>query len=114
MKKIGIVLCLVLAVAIGAVIANDTAAMNSKAEHHKMMGKSHKLTVEVVSVDPAAKTMTIKDENGADKTVPVMGDAVAHLKHLKAGDKVEVMCKDNEKGEHMGISHIMMPKGAKM
>ncbi|HET6373647.1 MAG TPA: hypothetical protein VFG76_10090, partial [Candidatus Polarisedimenticolia bacterium] len=32
---------------------------------------THEVKAEVVSFDVAAKTLTIKDEKGADKTVPV-------------------------------------------
>ena len=108
MKRIGIVICVVLAMAMGTLLAGGNAPAPAAGMHTKMMGKTHKLTVEIVSVDVAAKTMTIKDETGADKTVPVMGAALAHLKNYKAGEKVTVTCQDNEKGEHQGITHIMM------
>jgi hypothetical protein len=42
--------------------------------------------------------------------MPVEGAAVAHLKALKAGEKVKLTCRDNEKGEHQAITHITVEK----
>lgn len=69
-------------------------------------GKSHDMTVEVVSVDAKAKTITVKDEKGENHTAPLMGAAVSESKSVKAGDKVVVTCKDNEKGDHEGVTAI--------
>ena|SRR5437867_10471960 len=74
--------------------------------------KSHDLTVEVVSADATAKTLTIKDDKGENKTVPVEGKAVDKLKHLKGGEKVTVTCEDDDKGEHKGIIAIKPVKTA--
>ena len=68
------------------------------------------LEAEVVSADATAKTLTIKGD--PNKTVPVEGAAVAHLSHLKAGEKVKLTCRDNDKGEHQAITHIAMEKPA--
>ena len=77
-------------------------------------GKTHGLKGEVVSVDLEGKKLTFKDDKGQEQTAPVMGKALETLKNLKAGDKVELTCTDNEKGEHEGISAIKMAKeGAK-
>jgi hypothetical protein len=73
--------------------------------------KQHEVTVTVVSMDATAKTITFKDDKGMDKTAPVLEGAVASLKSLKPGDKVVLVCEDNDKGEHQGISAI---KPAKM
>ena len=62
-------------------------------------------------MDATAKTITFKDDKGMDKTAPVLEGAVASLKSLKPGDKVVLVCEDNDKGEHQGISAI---KPAKM
>lgn len=72
----------------------------------KAAGKTHQMTVEVVSVDMKAKTITIKDDKGETKTAPVMGKAVSELGTVKAGDMVMLTCKDNAKGEHQGIVAI--------
>src|SRR5881397_1141743 len=104
MKRIALLLC-------GALLASLALAGGAEHEkmHEKMMGKSHKVTAEVVSMDAANKTITIKTDEG-EKTVPVMGKAVAELKNLKAGQKIVLTCKDNEKGEHTGVTHIEMAK----
>ena len=73
--------------------------------------KQHEVTATVVSMDATAKTLTFKDDKGADKTAPVLEGALASLKSLKPGDKVVLVCEDNDKGEHQGIAAI---KPAKM
>jgi len=70
------------------------------------MGKTHDEKAEVVSVDTAAKTITIKDEKGESHTAPLLGKALDEAKSLKAGDKVSVTCKDKETGEHEGVTAI--------
>ena len=70
------------------------------------MGKTHKETAEVVSVDVKAKTITLKDEKGESHTAPVMGDAVAQLAKVTAGEKVTVTCQDDDKGAHKGVIAI--------
>lgn len=68
--------------------------------------KTHSMKAEVVSVDTAAKKITIKDEKGETKTAPVLESAAAKLKDFKAGDKVTLTCQDSDKGEHQGVSDI--------
>jgi hypothetical protein len=72
--------------------------------------KTHEMTVTVVSVDMTAKTITVKDDKGADKTAPVLAEALDSLKTIKAGDKVVLTCLDNEKGEHQGVTAIKAAK----
>jgi hypothetical protein len=76
-------------------------------------GKTHKMTAEIVSVDIEGKTITIKDDKGEQKTAPVLGKAADDLKSLKAGEKVELTCQDNEKGEHEGVAAIRVMKEKK-
>ena len=66
--------------------------------------KSHDLTVEFVSFDAKAKTVTFKDDQGASKTVPVLDTAMKAFEGMKAGDKVTMTCADNDKGEHQGVA----------
>ena len=75
--------------------------------------KMHKVEAEVVSVDAAAKTITIKSDTGENKTAPVEGKAVAALKTVKAGEKYTLTCRDNEAGEHQAIVAIMKTPAAK-
>ncbi len=68
--------------------------------------KTHVVTAEVVKIDAAAKTITVKDEKGVEATEPVEGRALAELKTLNAGEKVRLTCRDNDKGEHQAIVNI--------
>jgi ABC-type Fe3+-hydroxamate transport system substrate-binding protein len=68
--------------------------------------KLHDVNAEFVSADSAKKTITIKAEDGSEKTAPVEGKAVASLKGLKSGEKIIVTCRDNEKGEHQAVTAI--------
>ena len=71
--------------------------------------KNHDIQAEIVSVDVEKSTLTLKGEM-ANKTVPVEGKAVAALKTVKAGDKLTLTCKDNEKGEHQAVVDIKPEK----
>jgi hypothetical protein len=73
--------------------------------------KSHDMTVEFVSFDAKAKTVTFKDDKGETKTAPVMDSAMKAFDTVKAGDKVTITCADDEHGHHQGVS---MAKPAKM
>jgi PDZ domain-containing secreted protein len=68
--------------------------------------KNHQVQAEVVSVDTAKNTLTIKGSDGMEKTATVEGAAVSELKNVKSGDKVTVTCRDNEKGEHKAVTAI--------
>jgi hypothetical protein len=68
--------------------------------------KTHEVRSEVVSVNMEGKTITIKDEKGADKSVPVLESALASLKTIKAGDHVLITCQDDDKGMHQGVAAI--------
>lgn len=97
MKKTAlmVVLALVVAVIAAPVMAADTAKKNT-----------HDMTAWFVSGDAKTKMITIKDEQGEEKTVPVMGAAIKEMSTLKSGQKVMLTCMDNEKGEHQGVSAI--------
>ena len=81
-------------------------------EMAKGKGKTHTMTVQVVSMDEKAMTITIKDDKGETKTAPVMGNAVKELKGVKAGEMVTLTCQDDEKGEHQGVVAIKAAKPA--
>ena len=61
-----------------------------------------------MAVDAEKKTLTLKGEM-QNQTVPVEGKAVAALKTVKAGDKLTLTCKDNDKGEHQTVVDIKTP-----
>ena len=67
--------------------------------------KTHEVAVEVVSVDAVAKTITLKGEK-ANMTVPVDEKALASVKELKGGQKATLLCRDNEKGEHVAVAGV--------
>ena len=96
-----IVLLVVAVLAVGFVLASGP-------EKHgkKHPGKTHEMTVEVVSADAKARTITIRTDNGDTKTAPVMDKAVEMLSGLKAGSRITLTCQDNMKGEHMGVIAI--------
>ena len=96
MKRIAILLASVLLV--GVVCLPAICAEMAKA-------KTHDMTVEFVSFDAKAKTITFKTPEG-QKSAPVAETAVASLAHLKAGDKITITCTDNEAGEHQAISMV--------
>jgi len=73
--------------------------------------KTHDVEAEIVAVDATAKTITIKGDPD-NKTVPVEGKALASLKTQKAGDKVTLVCRDNDKGEHQAVVAIKAAKPA--
>ena len=108
MKKIALLLCGLVAVA-GMASASQATAPAKPAKPMASAVKTHTLEAEVVSADATAKTLTIKGD--PNKTVPVLdAAAVAGLKNLKAGEKVKLTCRDNDKGEHEAISHITVEK----
>jgi Cu/Ag efflux protein CusF len=73
--------------------------------------KTHSVAGEVVSADTNAKTITVKQEKGENFTAPVDPSVAAELANLKAGDKVTLTCRDNDKGEHL-IVQITKQKAA--
>lgn len=99
-------LCTVLAVValVAAPLSSSFAAAGGK--------KTHDVQVTVVSVNADGKTMTIKGPDGAEKTVPVTGQAINKIKSVQPGQTVTVVCTDNEKGEHESISDIKMEKAS--
>jgi hypothetical protein len=109
MKKIALSLAALLAVA-GMAFASQTAP--AKKAKPMTAAKTHVVEAEVVSVDAAAKTLTLKTEQG-ESTAKVEGAAVASLKTLKAGEKVKATCRDNEAGEHQAITKIAVEKAPK-
>jgi Cu/Ag efflux protein CusF len=106
MKKLAFVLSFVLAAGVAfAKQAETKPATKSPAAATKPAGKTHEVPAEIVSVDATAKTVTIKSEP-ANKTLPVDEKAVTSLKDLKAGQKVTLLCRDNDKGEHVAVAGV--------
>jgi len=95
-----------LLIALPVVVALAVALPVAFAGAPAAAGKTHDEKAEVVSVDNAAKTITLKDEKGESHTAPLMGKAIEEAKSLKAGDKVTATCKDKPTGEHEGVTAI--------
>ena len=106
MKKLALLVCGLFVVAGLAVASQATAPAAPVAK--PAVAKTHVVEAEVVSADATAKTLTIKGD--PNKTMPVDTAAASHLKTLKAGEKVKLTCRDNDKGEHQAISHITVEK----
>jgi hypothetical protein len=113
MKKFALLLSFVFAAGVAAAHADAAkapATAESKAattaHSTKAVVKTHKVEAEVVSTDPAAKTITIKSDTGENKTAPVEGKAIAELKTVKAGEHYTLTCRDNEAGEHQAVVNI--------
>ncbi|HKB08250.1 MAG TPA: hypothetical protein VKF61_08240 [Candidatus Polarisedimenticolia bacterium] len=96
MRNLAAVVCAL--VVAGLILGVATPAMAA--------GKTHQVKATVVAVDAEHNQITIKDETGAEKTAPVMDKAIEELKTVKAGDHVTLTCKDNDKGEHEGVTSI--------
>lgn len=107
MKKLALTFALV-AMA-GAAAAQDVrppAAAKASTES-TAAAKTHGFDAEIVAVDAAKKTLTIK-ASPDNKTVPVDAKAVAMVKDLKPGDKVTLICRDNDKGDHLAVSGVKL------
>ena len=100
MKKLVLLLCALFIVAGVASAAQATAPAKPAAPP---AAKTHVVEAEVVSADAVAKTVTVKTEQG-ESTMKVDANAAKHLKALKAGEKVKLTCRDNDKGEHEAVS----------
>jgi Cu/Ag efflux protein CusF len=100
-------LSLLLALALAGGVAAAQAAPAGTTHHSTAKLKAINAEGEVVSVDTAAKTATVK-VNGEEMTHPVKGTkAIAELGKLKAGDKVHLTVMANAStGEHEYISSI--------
>lgn len=109
MKKFALLLSVVLVP--GLTLANEakTAKPAEKApaatKAAPAVEKTHDVAAEIVSVDGVKKTVTIKGEKD-NMTAPVDEKAWTSVKDLKAGQKVTLICRDNEKGEHLGVSGV--------
>lgn len=109
MKKFALLLSLVFVG--GVAVAQETKTAppaKAKAETHAAMptaAKTHEVAAEVVSVDVVKNTITVKGEK-ENATMPVEGKAIGSLKMTKAGEKVTLTCKDDEKGVHKAVVAI--------
>jgi hypothetical protein len=89
--------------------AKETKAQAKDKAEAKAGIKTHEVEAEVVSVDTTKNTLTIKTETG-QSTTPVEGPAIAEAKVVKPGQKVTLVCRDGENGEHKGVVGIKAKK----
>ena len=113
MKKLALLFAAVFVVAGVAVADEKPAAPAAASQKTVAAAKTHEVEAEIVSVDAAKHTLTLKGDT-ENKTVPVEGSkAIAALKDVKPGSKVTLVCKDNEKGEHKAVVGIKTAPVAK-
>jgi hypothetical protein len=118
MKKFGLLMSFVFVG--GLVMAQGSSKPADVPKAQAPAVKAHDVTAEFVSADSVKKTITIKTEDGQQKTIPVEGKADLTVYQItkvtkgriKAGDKISVTCRDNEKGEHQAITAIVVALAA--
>ena len=81
-------------------VAHGVADVRRAGEARRPKAKTHVVATEVVKADVAGKKLTVKGPNNTEMTMPCEGKAVAELQTVTAGEKVDVVCRDNDKGEH--------------
>lgn len=92
-------------------------AQAAKAAHEAsktVAAKATEIAGEVVSADVAKKTLTFKNEKGESLSWPAEGKALESLKSTKAGEKVTVVYRANEKGEPQAAIDIKAMPAAKV
>jgi uncharacterized lipoprotein YehR (DUF1307 family) len=72
--------------------------------------KSQKLTAEVVSVDPIAKTITFKDDKGESRSATAVKKAALYIRNLNPGDKAVLTCRQDDKGDIKQITNFKTVK----
>ncbi len=118
MKQLALILSLALAAGVAFAGENTASTGAAKAPEVKAAkaapAKTHDVAAEVVSIDTAKNTITAKTgEKGEESTAPVEGAKTqAVLKTLKAGQKVTLTCRDNDKGEHEAVTAIKIAKAS--
>lgn len=70
----------------------------------------HDVTATFVSADTKSNNFVIRFDDGSTSSGMAEGSAAKMLGSLKAGDKVSVTCKDNDKGEHLSATAIKVLK----
>jgi len=96
--------------------APKATAHAAKAHEAKpaMAAKATEIAGEIVSADVAKKTLTFKNEKGESVTWPAEGKALENLKSAKAGEKVTIAYRANEKGEPQAATEIKPVPAAKV
>jgi hypothetical protein len=106
-------LSFVLALVLGLVLVAGTVAAQGTRKTSSKTTATSKATVEVVSIDKAAKTVTFKDQQGKATTLPAEGKGLQNIGALKTGKNMTLTFRDNAKGEHQAITNIKAGKTKK-
>jgi Ni/Co efflux regulator RcnB len=101
------VLSLILMVLVGLMLTTGAAGA---AGRKSAKTRLHTITAELVSVDTAAKTCTIKDDKGVSKTITLRGKALQKASHFKAGDKVTLRVREDRTGEPRSVTAMRAAK----
>ena len=64
----------------------------------------------VIDVDTNAHTVSLKDDDGKLRDIPVEGDALAELDLLEPGKTVNVTFRDSPSGHREAITHLAVFK----
>ena len=106
MKRVAMLVSVVLVVCLAF-------ALPTLANEGMKKKNTHDMTVEFVSADAKAMTITFKDESGETQTAPVLESAAKSLSTLKAGESITLTCLDSESGQHQGVSMIKVAMAKK-
>ncbi len=72
--------------------------------------KTDTITATVVSIDAGSHTVTLRDEDGKVKNLPVEGDALTEFDLLKPGKTVNATFRDSQSGHREAITHLAVFK----
>jgi len=73
--------------------AGQSTYASAPAEKPSKLAMPHRVTGEVMSVDPSGKTLTVKNSKGKEFMLTADADAAPRLNDLKVGDRVKVSYK---------------------
>jgi len=119
MKKLALSIAFISAAALAAAAQDPktdttkpapTGTKPATPHHSKTAAPHHAVKGEVVSVDAEKNTISFKNDKGEDVTWPAEGTAQTSLKSLKAGEKVTITYRVNDKGEPQAATKIAAVK----
>jgi hypothetical protein len=110
MRKIAILSALLFAASLaGAQEPTKDMTAARPAPAADVNAKTHEIPAEFVAYSDATQTLTVTIKGSPEnKTLPVDAMAVPAVKNLRAGQKVTLVCRDNEKGEHQAVAGVMV------
>ena len=118
MKKLALTLALIAASGLAFAQTPETqkpaptTPQKATPAHKTAKPAAHSVKGEVVSVDAEKNTISFKNDKGEDATWPAEGAAQTSLKSLKAGQKVTITYRVNDKGEPQAATKIAVAKAS--